>query len=1116
MKKTFFKNLFKSISTTLSRFLSILIIIAVGVSFYVGVRASSPDMKMSADKYFNDSNFMDFKLISTLGLTDKDVKEVRKLSKVKAAKGSKSMDAVIENGKDTIVLNVESLPKKNGVNKVQVVRGRLPSKNTELAVEERFLKENKFKIGDVLKLKSGNDTNIEDRLKNCSFKIVGTVTSPLYISAQRQISSVGNGNVKGFVYIMPEAFKNDVYTSIYVKINEPYSKDSLAQNAKYKASIVNVKEKLKTFVKERGEARRKDIVKDSEDKIKDAEDKLSASKKEAQDKFIDAHKKLDDAVVKLNDGKVQLQKNQNDFKTQITSAENEIQNKKSEIQQSETIINSKLADAQKSKSTLEGAENQIVLGQQNLDNQKHAAAEGISAALGKAVSDAKNNLKNNPSDITCKEIYNNLNDVYTKDIQGKEFDDMYESLKSSNSLEKISSYFDIKGAKAKFDSAQSEISSKKQTIQDNEKALISGEVQLQNALNQINAGKDKIAKGETELNSKKNEGLEKLNAAKRKIDDSEKEINENTEKLKTEETNANNKFNNAEGEIRKNRDKLNEVKKPDTYVLGRNENLGYVNYSQDSDRIDNIGKVFPLIFFLVAALVSLTTMTRMVQENRTEIGTFKALGYSPKVIVSHYLIYSFTASIIGSLLGIIIGFEVFPPLIVNAYGSLYAVPHYSSFDSVISIEAVIIAVVFTTVASAIAVLDELKEVPASLMRPKPPKAGKKILLERMTFIWKRFSFTKKVTARNIFRYKQRFLMTVIGIAACTGLMITGFGIKSGVIGAVEKQFSSVYKYDMQTTINKNIDDSEKKEIKDKVNSDSNIKSVLFYYSKNATVRKEDNNNEDINIVVPEKKAQLNEYIELFNDSGELKLSDDGVIVTEKIAKLMNKKKGDVFNITVDNRIIRVKIFDITKHYIQHYIYMSPKYYKKVTGENAQFNAFYGLLKSKSSSAENTTSKIISGIKNIGAVSFKNNTRFDFNKSTKSLNSVVLVLIVSAGVLAFVVIYNLTNININERNRELATIKVLGFYDKELAMYIYRENIILTIIGSLVGIGVGMLLDVFVITTTETNVMMFLRTVEPLYILISIFLTIAFSVIVNIAMYRRFYKIDMIESLKSAE
>ncbi|WP_142415025.1 ABC transporter permease [Hathewaya massiliensis] len=901
MKKTFLKNLFRDIKNTFSRFLSIVIIIAVGVSFYAGVRATSPDMKKSGDLYFKNNNLMDFKIVSTAGLTKDDLTEIRKTKGVELAEGSYSLDAIIEKDKHSLVMNINSLPNKEGINKINVVRGRRPENNMEAIIEERFFKENNLKLNDKIRLQSGNNSNIKNHLKNSEFKIVGTANSPLYISTQRELSSIGNGSVKGFVYILPEVFKSDVYTEIYVKNHGTEGENSLLNNDNYKEGIENIEKDLKTLGVKRSDIRYNNILKEGTDKINKAEEELNKAKEQL-------------------------------------------------------ISNLSLMNKDKNKD--------------KLDSQ----------------------LRNN-------------------------------------------------------------------------------EVQLKNK---------------------------------------EAELQKNKAQIDAQ-------FKDREEEIKRNREKLKSLEKPKWYIMGRNLNVGYETYREDSNRIDNIGTVFPIMFFLVAALVSLTTMTRMVQEKRMEIGTFKALGYSRMAIVSHYLIYSLLASIIGSVIGISIGFRLFPPLIMKAYSTLYTIPTIvAPFNIYLALQSSIIVILLTGMSTVIATLEELKEVPASLMRPKSPKSGKVILLEKIPFIWKNLRFTRKVTARNIFRYKQRLFMTVIGIASCTALMITGFGIKGGVIGSTEKQFNYIYKYNMQANLSKEVDSTEKNNIKSKVASDSNIKSTLFAYLKNASLKIKNSAKEDVYVVVPEDKKDINTYINLTMKEEKLNLNDEGVIITEKLSKLMDKKVGEDFNLNINDKIVKVKISDITEHYVQHYVYMSPNYYKKLTGENLKFNSFYGLLKSVSDNSQEHTSKILTNIKGINSVVFKNNIQFDYDKSIDSINSVVLILIISAGVLAFVVIYNLTNININERKRELATIKLLGFYNHELAGYIYRENIILTIIGSLVGIVLGILLNNFVIITAETNILMFLRRVEPIYFLYSVMLTIGFSIIVNLAMYKKFDEIDMIESLKSME
>lgn len=856
MKKTFLKNLLRDIKKSIPRFLSIVIIIALGVAFYGGVRAASPDMKISIDNYLKTNNFMDFKIVSILGITKDDVKEVRNIKGVKQAEGSYSVDGLIKVNDGLVVVNINSMPDKNGINRINIIGGRTAENLKEAVVEEKFLKTYKLNIGDYINISSGNELNIKDKLKNNHFKIVGIAQSPMYISAQRQISSIGNGDVKGFVYITPEVFKSNIYTEMSVKSDLEESDGSLLNNKEYKFNIAQLENKLKNMGINRSEKRYKEVLKEYEEKTSDEEIKLNAYKDE------------------------------------------------------------------------------------------------------------------------------DLNNIF---------------------------------------------------------------------------------KGYKEL------------------------------------------------------EKSEYIQVPEWYILGRNSNVGYENFRQDSDRIDNIGRIFPIIFFMVAALVSLTAMTRMVQENRKEIGTLVALGYSKIDIVLHYLIYSYLASFIGSIIGISFGFKVFPPLVMRAYSSLYTIPNYMTpFNVKLALESSLLAIFFITLSSLGAVLKELKESPMSLMRPKPPKDGKTIFLEKINFIWQTLSFMGKITVRNIFRYKVRFFMTLIGIAACTGLIITGFGLREGITRAIDKQFYDIYRYDMQAGLGKNIDNKEKENIKESVIKNNDISSVLFTCVRNASVNKKQSESEEVYIVVPESKDNINKYIDLNMKGKPIILGNEGVVITEKLSKLLKKAAGDYIQLHMDNKNINAKISAVTEQYVQHYIYMSPEYYKKIINENIEFNNFYGVLKDNSKDNEQDILNRLREMNTISFVSFKKNNEVNINKSIDSINSVVLVLIISSGILSFIVIYTLTDININERKRELCTMKLLGFYDSELAFYVYKENIILTIGGGIAGVIYGIFINKFIVSTAETNVMLFVKIINPVYYIYSFLITILFSIIVNIVMYKRFKKINMIESLKSIE
>lgn len=1117
MRKTFFKNLFRDIKKSLSRYLSIVIIIAIGVAFYAGIRAASPDMKVSGDTYLNKNNFMDFKLISTLGLTKDDISAIQKVGGVTKAEGSYSMDAVLEKGKRQLVLNINSLPEENDINNIRIVKGRRAENADEAVVEGKFLEENKLNLGDTIVLKSGNDSNIGDSLKNTAFKIVGAAESPLYVSDQRQPSSIGNGIVRGFVYILPEVFKSEVYTEVYVRTDSPQSKNSLLDYEGYTSYIEDIEKALKDIGVSRNEIRYAEVIKSGNYKLDEAQAKLDSSKKEAVEKFADAYNQLNEARDKIEKGWEEFRKNEALFIQKIAEGKKQIEDGKNKISSGENEINIKKKEIEEAKLQLADGEKQLDEGEDKLNAGKQQAAEQISSAVAQEVDKAKKLMESEPGNLEYAYRYNAMNQLYEKYIKGKDLDSMYSVLKDDNQLENMKAYFNLEALKNNFDKSAAEISSGRLQLEENEKKLQEGEAALNKGMAELEAGRKKIAAAEVELANGRREGITKFSDARKKLEAGQKEIDANTEKLKSEEEKAKTKLKDGEAEIQRNREKLNDIKKPDWYVLGRSKNAGYESYRMDSDRIDSIGKVFPLIFFLVASLISLTTMTRMVQEKRIEIGTFKALGYSRTAIVSHYLFYSLSASVIGSLIGISIGFRLFPLIIMNAYGARYSIADkIVPFNMKIALMASIIAVLFTAAAAVGATLGELREVPASLMRPKSPKSGKKIFLERIGFIWRRLRFTRKVTARNIFRYKQRLFMTVIGVSACTGLLITGFGLKEGVIGATEAQFSDIYKYDMQGTLDKNINEADKNAVKVQAAKDSNIKSILFTYLKNASVKLKNTKSLDAYVVVSENKDELGSFINLSMKGKKLQLGDEGIIITEKLSKLLNKKVGESIEITLEDKVILAKISAVTEHYVQHYIYMSPVYYQKLTGDKMTFNSFNGLLNSKSEDDENNTLNSLKAISGINSVEFKNNMQTNYNKMTASINSVIPVLIISAGVLAFVVIYNLTNINISERKRELATIKLLGFYNHELAAYIYRENMILTVIGSLAGIPVGIMLNKIVINTAETNEIMFLQKITPMYFLFSILLTLLFSVIINLAMYNRFDKIDMIESLKSAE
>ena len=618
----------------------------------------------------------------------------------------------------------------------------------------------------------------------------------------------------------------------------------------------------------------------------------------------------------------------------------------------------------------------------------------------------------------------------------------------------------------------------------------------------ISNAKEEIEKNRAKLEEEKQKGLLNFRGTSA-------EYNNLKEKFDEE-------FLEAENKINKSEEDLKNIPEGKWFVLDRDSHYSFVDYKNNAESINKLAKVFPVFFFLVAALVCLTTMTRMVDEQRINIGTLKALGYSKYKIISKYIIYAFLASFIGSLIGLSIGSTVFPIVVFDAYGIMYSLPNVElGFNVQISLIIIVIAVLVTTIASFSACYKELMETPSVLMRPKAPKSGKRILLERFTPFWNKLSFTGKVTTRNIFRYKKRFLMTVFGIAGCTALILTGFGIKDSIKTIVDRQFGYILKYNMSINLDKNISSIEKENIISNINNIDEIENTLMILSSNIKIDT-GKGEKDGYIIVPENTFNFSDFINLENRKSNEKLSlrNEGIIISEKVAKQSNIHVGDFVNIKLDNSTYSLEVIEITENYTFNYIYMNKDYYKKIFNKEPIYNTI--LANVKEIQNEDDFSKTLMQDEGIKGVSFNTSIKENFDNTIKSLNSVILIMIISAGALAFIVLYNLTNVNISERIREIATIKVLGFYDKEVSAYIYRENIILTILGICLGEFIGIFLHRFIMVTVEIDNMMFGRNIDYKSFVFSALLTIIFSIMVNIAMYYKLKKVQMVESLKSVD
>lgn len=563
---------------------------------------------------------------------------------------------------------------------------------------------------------------------------------------------------------------------------------------------------------------------------------------------------------------------------------------------------------------------------------------------------------------------------------------------------------------------------------------------------------------------------------------------------------------------------LNGIETAQWYILDRNSNEGYVGFIQSTKSIANISQVFPIVFFAVAALISLTSMTRMVEEQRTQIGTLKALGYNQFQIINKYILYASLASIIGGISGMCVGFATLPQIIWMLYMMMYQITPKAilSFNwkyGTIGLLLICICIIGATIYSAIR---ELKETPAALMRPKAPKAGNRVLLEKIPFIWKHLNFSHKVTVRNIFRYKKRFLMTIIGIFGCTSLIVTGFGIKDSISVIIPNQFEKVFDYDIQVNIKENLSAEEKQDFIEELKNREEVQKIVETYMTSATAVKGEKQ-EDVQIIVPKDEFDGLINVNDVKTKQNLKLKDNEIYLTDKCAQLIGAKAGDTIILKdINNNEVEAKISNIVENYVSHYVYMSKTMYENLYGKNYNTNVILSQNVKMSDEEEDEFVTELMNKTEVYSASRISTILGALDDTIKSLDFVVIILIVSAGLLAFVVLYNLANVNISERIRELATIKVLGFYDKEVFDYVTRETTILTAIGIVLGLFGGYCLNYYLIGTCEINTLRFSKIVSLISYVYAVGITIIFTLIVNLATYFALKKIDMIESLKSVE
>ena len=676
---------------------------------------------------------------------------------------------------------------------------------------------------------------------------------------------------------------------------------------------------------------------------------------------------------------------------------------------------------------------------------------------------------------------------------------------------------------SQLDSARAQLSSGRQQLEEKQAQLNAGQAEIQantekltSSQAELDANEQKLLDGEKEIR----ENEQKLKDAKKDLEDAKKKLSDGKKEYQDGKKEADDKIAEAQQKIEDAQKEVDDIETPEWIISDRNDLPEYSDFGDNAERLKNIGKVFPMIFFLVAALISLTTMTRMVEEQRTQIGTMKALGYGKASIASKYLSYAFLATVGGSIAGVLFGEKVLPFIIIQAYGIMYwNIGDHMQLDYELQYALIAsgAAVICTMGATLFSCAKTLAETPASLMRPPAPKEGKRILIERSSFIWKHLSFSWKSSMRNLFRYKKRLFMTIFGIAGSMGLMLVGFGLYDSIMDIAILQYDQIQHYDAMVINDEDATDSQEKDLLKFLDGNSEIDHYTRVQLTKMTAPKE-KGSVSIYVYVPENTENFKEDVTLRDRKSheQYELTDDGAVICEKTASLIGVKTGDEITLEKDNRKYKVKITAVTENYMGHYVYMTPPCYEKTFGEKPEYSSTVYTMKEDAESDLETLGNAILKYPAALSISYTSSTAGQVERMLGSLGAVIWVLIISAGMLAFVVLYNLNNINITERQRELATLKVLGFYDGEVSQYVFRENILLSFIGILAGAVFGIFLHRYVITTVEVDAVMFGRNIKPISFVYSGIITFGFSMFVNMVMHFKLKKINMVESLKSVE
>lgn len=1112
----------RSIHTTFSRFLAIVAIVALGTGFFAGFMMTGPDMRQAMDTYYDDNNVWDIRLISTLGFSNDDIHQFDDVEGVRACMPNHTVDAIARMNDTQVAVRVSSFDTTMAqqfvgehahaakdssydfLNRFQLVTGRLPQSPDE-CLAAAYAPHAQLSEGDIVDITSANE-DLDKIFSTRHLRVVGTITSPLYpYTRSFGSTTIGSGSIDQYIFVPTSTFQQDFpYTELYISVE---GADSVQSNSSaYKNIVGATKERLEAQKDRMSVFRQHEVQELAQSKLDEKKTEFEQQKNEAFEKLeageselARKHRTLQDSWRTYTQGTSKLKASREAFESQKAASQNKLSQAQTRVATQEETLLSALRAQGMDVSSLEQA-------QTILENHLQALKE-----------------KQNQQNVDNRVVDENSSEQSPEHIRSNSNQQLATLGDNRQSIQHNKTRAIMATAREHVSAPYEEIQRVQQQLA-GVQALIAAKAKLQD---ERAVADKKLEHAEQELA----QAQAKLDASYTRLQEGQKKYDEGAHVLAQRKQELDDKFATVQKQLDDAQETIDTTDLPDMYILDRSQHEGAAIYHADTERMDALARVFPFMFFLVAALVSLTTMTRMVEDERILIGTYKALGYSTIQIATKYLIYALLAAGIGSVLGVGVLCQVLPLIIMKAYSVIYAIPLLSPplpIKADVAVFSAGLGIGITLIATICSVLSSLREQPAPLMLPRAPKAGKRILLERIRPLWHRISFSWKVTLRNLFLYKKRLFMTVIGIAGCTALLLVGFGLHDAIWDIINKQYVDITHYQMTVGLNDHANDLDVQHVKDVLNQHPEIEHIDRVHTAHMAATGEDNSlsSTHVDVVVPQSLDIFNQTITLKNriSGKQVPFDDSSVVISEKLATLHHLRVGDTLVLfdrdKVGNSVgagHKLTITGICENYVGTTVYVAPAIFAKISSSPVMYETlFIQAPNLKPGEQQQNIASELHSCDDVSLVAFSDETISLYRNMISVVDYVVAVLIISAILLAFIVLYNLTNINIEERLREIASLKVLGFTKREIYAYIFREVFLLSLLGDVFGLGVGVYLERFVVATAEVDYVMFSRTIHLESFVIAFVLTLVFTGLILLVMTPKLNRIDMVESLKSVD